>query len=420
MDASNPLNGETSPAPKSLMRLKQLAAILVLLLVSPLAFAGEVTFMHQIQRVGGIVFPGSDTQKFLVATGYGALSVEPNGRVTQLSNKAGFLTELMAPPSSPNILFSSGYRSKTKKLGVIRSDDGGVSWSRISNGAHGPVAFHSMAISPINPATMYGAETDVQVSHDHGKTWTSRGEPPAQLFDIAASAKEPKTLNAATRTGLYRSADEGASWNLAHPGKHPAPMVHVTPDGKIYAFLYGLGLVVGDEPGSAWQLVSDKFAGRALIDLAIDPADPQRMLAVADTGAMMQSRDSGRNWHSFEGQLDQTPARIKAGRELYNENCQACHGSKGIGEKPDDPGATDENGLPLAPALDDSAHGWHHGDAQLRATILNGSPRNERMIPWKDQGLSDDDARNLVAYIKSLWNFRSQACQGSRHMRCMH
>jgi hypothetical protein len=49
MDASNPLNGETSPAPKSLMRLKQLAAILVLLLVSPLAFAGEVTFLSGLR-----------------------------------------------------------------------------------------------------------------------------------------------------------------------------------------------------------------------------------------------------------------------------------------------------------------------------------------------------------------------------------
>ncbi len=398
-----------------------LAAIGILLLtVSPPALAGEGTFLHQIQRINGIVFQGIPSNKFLVASDYGALSVQPDGRVTRLSDKAGFLTDLIAHPSTPSILFSSGYRSKTEKLGVLLSKDGGASWSRISDAAHGPVAFHAMAASPADPATLYGAETDIQISHDNGKTWTSRGKPPGQLFDIAASATDPKTLYAATREGLFRSADEGASWKRAHPGKYPAAMVHVAPNGRIHAFLYGLGLVMGDEPGSAWRLVSDKFAGRALIDFAVDPADPRRMLAVADTGAMMQSRDGGKNWGSFEGQLDQTPKRIKAGRKLYNDNCQACHGSKGIGEKPGDPGAVDDNGLPLAPALDDSAHGWHHGDGQLRATILNGSPRNERMIPWKDQGLSEDDARDVVAYIKSLWNFRSLACQGSRHMRCMH
>jgi len=397
-----------------------LAAIGILLLVSSQAHAAEDIFLHQIQRVNGIVFQGHTSNKFLVASDYGALSVQPNGRVTRLSDKAGFLTDLIAHPSKPDILFSSGYRSKTEKLGVLHSKDGGRSWSRVSDGAHGPVAFHAMAASPADPPALYGAETDIQISRDHGKTWTSRGKPPGQLFDIAASATDPKTLYAATREGLFRSTDEGVSWKRAHPGEYPAPMVHVTPAGRIYAFLYGLGLVVSDEPGSAWRLISDKFAGRALIDLAVDPARPRRMLAVADTGAMMQSRDSGKNWGSFEGQLDQTPERIKAGRKLYDENCQACHGSKGIGEKPGDPGAVDENGLPLAPALDDSAHGWHHGDGQLRATILNGSPRNERMIPWKDQGLSEDDARDLVAYIKSLWNFRSLACQGSRHMRCMH
>ena len=50
--------------------------------------------------------------------------------------------------------------------------------------------------------------------------------------------------------------------------------------------------------------------------------------------------------------------------------------------------------------------------------ILNGSSRNERMIAWKET-LSRDDAEYLVAYIKSLWSFRSLACQGGRHMACM-
>jgi mono/diheme cytochrome c family protein len=89
-----------------------------------------------------------------------------------------------------------------------------------------------------------------------------------------------------------------------------------------------------------------------------------------------------------------------------------------MGERPDDPGATDEYGF-AAPALDDSAHGWHHSDDGLVGTILNGSPRNPRMMPFKEL-VSEDDARNLVAYIKSLWSFRSLACQGSRHMGCMH
>jgi mono/diheme cytochrome c family protein len=40
------------------------------------------------------------------------------------------------------------------------------------------------------------------------------------------------------------------------------------------------------------------------------------------------------------------------------------------------------------------------------------------MAAFKDT-LSGEDVENVVAYIKSLWNFRSLACQGARHMACM-
>jgi len=41
------------------------------------------------------------------------------------------------------------------------------------------------------------------------------------------------------------------------------------------------------------------------------------------------------------------------------------------------------------------------------------------MMPYKEI-ISEQDAGNLVAYLKSLWSPRSLACQGARHMRCMH
>jgi mono/diheme cytochrome c family protein len=40
------------------------------------------------------------------------------------------------------------------------------------------------------------------------------------------------------------------------------------------------------------------------------------------------------------------------------------------------------------------------------------------MVAFKET-LSDEDVDNVIAYVKSLWNFRSLACQGARHMSCM-
>ncbi len=397
-----------------------LTSIGFLLVASSQAFAEKDLYLHQVPQIGGMVIPGAESQDFLVASNYGALSVAPDGRVTRRSKDAGFLTELVALPGQANVLFSSGYRTKTEKLGIIRSDDTGKTWSRISDAVGGPVAFHAMAISATEPATMYGAEKTVQISRDSGKTWRSMGGPPGQIYDIAVSAKNPKSIYAATHEGLFGSLDEGVTWTRLNPVTQPATAVTTTPEGQIYAFVYGVGLLLGAEPGNNWNLVSKEFLDRALFNISIDPANPGRLLGVADTGAVMLSRDGGNNWIGFDGHLDKVPGRISAGEKLFNENCQACHGAKGIGEKPDDPRAVDENGFPLAPALNDDAHGWHHADDQLMATILNGSPRNKRMPAWKDEGLTPDDARNLVAYIKSLWSFRSLACQGGRHMRCMH
>ncbi len=397
-----------------------LANVGILLLASSPAFAEKEVYLHQIQRIGGVVISAADGRSFLVGSDYGALSVAPDGRVTRLSKDAGFLTELIAHPRQTDVLFSSGYRSKTEKLGVIRSDDAGRTWSRISDAAGGPVAFHAMAISAIEPSIIYGAGKTVQISRDGGKNWRAMGRPPGQIYGIALSTKNPKSLYAATHEGLFGSMDEGATWTRINPATRPATAVTMASNGQIYAFVYGIGLLVGSEPGTNWNLVSKDFQDRALVNISVDTTNPTRLLGVADTGAVMLSRDGGKNWISFEGQLDRAPQRISAGEALFNDNCQACHGAKGIGEKPDDPRAVDENGFPLAPALNDDAHGWHHGDDQLMATILNGSPRNKRMAAWKDGGMTSEDARNLVAYIKSLWNFRSLACQGGRHMRCMH
>lgn len=73
----------------------------------------------------------------------------------------------------------------------------------------------------------------------------------------------------------------------------------------------------------------------------------------------------------------------------------------------------------MAPALDASAHAWHHTDEALQKLILEGSARTSRMAAWKNTGLTENDAHDLVAYIKSLWTQRELDCQGPKHMQCM-
>lgn len=126
------------------------------------------------------------------------------------------------------------------------------------------------------------------------------------------------------------------------------------------------------------------------------------------------------NFSKSRNSSDLSPSLVAKGESLYKKNCIGCHGEKGIGENPRDIYAKDGKGNYVAPPLNESAHAWHHTDEQLIEIILDGSSRNPRMIAWKSQQLSIDDARALVEYIKSLWSERIRKyCQGPRHMECM-
>lgn len=110
-----------------------------------------------------------------------------------------------------------------------------------------------------------------------------------------------------------------------------------------------------------------------------------------------------------------TPSVIR-GKQLYETYCASCHGVNGVGERPDDIYAMDEYGF-VAPPMDDTGHAWHHTDEDLVEMILEGSPRNPRMIGWKSV-LSREDAEDLVEYIKSLWSpYIRENCQGPKHMK---
>jgi len=106
-------------------------------------------------------------------------------------------------------------------------------------------------------------------------------------------------------------------------------------------------------------------------------------------------------------------AKPAHGEILFRQYCVACHGAKGIGE------FNWQNRERAAPALDSSGHAWHHEDTQLLSMILDKPVPDSRMPGWRGI-LSNEDALDLLAYIKSLWtpHIRDN-CQGARHMECM-
>lgn len=379
--------------------------------------SAETVPLDRIEHIHGLAVDAERPTRLYLATHSGLFLTNPNGTATRVGSSQDDLMSLAADPTNANVFYASGHPPGGGNLGVLVSRDRGWIWGQLAPGAGGPVDFHAMDVSPANAQVIYGIYQGLQVSRDAGQTWHVVGKLPKDTFDFAASAHDPNKVYAAARGGLYTSEDGGQTWRPATMQRRPATMVHVAADGQVYTFIYGVGLLVGNDEGRDWELRSDRFANRYLTDMASDPSNPEVLHVVSDTGGIVTSRDGGRTWVSYGGHNWESQERIGAGAQLYGRLCQSCHGAKGIGERPQDPAARDEYGF-VAPALDDSAHGWHHSDTSLVHTILDGSPRNPRMIPFKNL-ITEEEARELVAYIKSLWSFQSLACQGAHHMQCM-
>lgn len=137
------------------------------------------------------------------------------------------------------------------------------------------------------------------MSRDGGKTWKIAGAPPADVFDIAASAADPDTVYAATRNGLMFSRDGAKTCQATGPRGQVASMVEVAPDGSVYAFVVGSGLLRAPGPAPDWKPISNDFGNRILLHLAAVPAEPARLFAVTHESEILVSADGGQNWKAL-------------------------------------------------------------------------------------------------------------------------
>ena len=97
---------------------------------------------------------------------------------------------------------------------------------------------------------------------------------------------------------------------------------------------------------------------------------------------------------------------LERGATLYAIHCLSCHGD-----------ATGAARLDYVPSHGPDGHTWHHSDKNLQDVIMNGAGEMQemmremtgapedrpRMPAWKDT-FSEDDARAIIAYIKTFWS----------------
>jgi photosystem II stability/assembly factor-like uncharacterized protein len=201
--------------------------------------------------------------------------------------------------------------------GVLKSTDGGATWTHINNGLNN-LYVGTLFMHPENPDILIAGTGNVQyrtnagayITTDSGETWqqtlVSDGGEPITAVEIAVS--EPNYVYAAGPSIVYRSRDGGLTWEKASgslelgwgaPGVRAGFPIDLQVDPRdperIFANEYGGGNFLSEDSGQTWVDASRGYTGAQVRAIAVDPSEPGRVIAGARSSIFI-SYDGGVNW----------------------------------------------------------------------------------------------------------------------------
>lgn len=106
-----------------------------------------------------------------------------------------------APPPNPN------------GSGVFRSEDGGATWTFMSNQNQRPTYFSQIRVDPVNDQKILVGGTPGQMSLDGGKTWTALTASHTDYHAYWINPNDPRIVLAGHDGGFDISNDGGLNWD---------------------------------------------------------------------------------------------------------------------------------------------------------------------------------------------------------------
>lgn len=197
--------------------------------------------------------------------------------------------DVVVDPSNPDVVYAALYARQRRPWsfvygpaatdgkdlgGIFKSEDGGATWHKLTNGLPPQTGRIGLTVYPKNPKTMYAVvQSDAGGQVDLDTPYSKEG-------------------------GVFRTDDGGEHWRRVSrldPRPFYFSQIRVDPTDPQRIYLLAYVLLVSEDGGTTWREDLFNNVHPDAHALSIDPTNPKHVLIGTD-GGLFQSFSGGKTW----------------------------------------------------------------------------------------------------------------------------
>ncbi|HQR34036.1 MAG TPA: hypothetical protein PLK30_14965 [Blastocatellia bacterium] len=221
--------------------------------------------------------------------------------------------------------------------GVVRSLDGGATWSLANNGLNARTTY---AVLKANNVLYTGGYSGVFISTNEGQSWTNKGLAGIVIRNFLAFDNK---VWAGTSNGVYVTANQGGNWIRMSNGLAAGNVTRIVAvNNVLYAAVSVGGVFRSDNGGQSWTAVNTGLTNLNVLDLV---ARGNYLFASIANNQVMRSVE-GQSWAAVNNGL---PASFAFSLSLSGNTLLAAMWGQGIYRSTDNGDTWTKSEIGLSP-----------------------------------------------------------------------